>query len=208
MNNTGFTLIDSINVLGEAIKEHQMALNVTFSPGNKINMPTDFSAVIYIESGFAGLYHDRDDCLISEVNGPCIIGLTYLFFDNHSIYLKFNSESRVFYINQLEFISVCDKRNLWRNVSQIIASAERKLYSSPSLSSFRNAYDIVKFYLESIWTLPEHERKNVSIYQYILERSRLSRSSLHKIIRELNVGGYIKTERGRLVDINRLPVRY
>lgn len=199
---------DAVDVVGSYIMEHETALKLSFNAGNQISLPSDFSAIIYLQEGSAGLYYDENDCLISDVNKPSVIGLTYLFFNNHGMYLNFKTKSCLYYINQHDFIKTCDQNQLWKYVSYIIASTERRLSSSPTLSTFRSAYDIVKFYLESIWRLPPHEREKISVYQYIIERSRLSRSSLHKIIRDLNIGGYIKTERGRLIDVQRLPVKY
>lgn len=208
MNAIEKDLADAVAMVGKHIIEHEASLKLNFNTGNEISLPSDFSAVIYLSEGSTGLYNHQNGCLISEMSAPAVIGLTYLFFKNHDMYITFKEKSSAYYINQHDFIKLCDRQQLWRNVSHIIASMERKLNSSPTLSTFKSAYDIVKFYLESIWMLPEKEREKISVYQYIQERSRLSRSSLHKIIKDLNVGGYIKTERGRLMNVHRLPVKY
>lgn len=208
MNIIENNFTDSVGLIGKYIMEHEAALKLNFNQGNQIGLPSDFSAVIYLNEGSAGLYYNENGCLISDMYAPAVIGLTYLFFSNHDMNITFKAKSSVYYINQNDFIKMCDQKQLWRNVSHIIAKTERKLNSNPTLSMYRSAYDIVRFYIESIWTLPEQEREKISVYQYIQERSRLSRSSLHKIIKDLNVGGYIKTERGRLMDVQRLPVKY
>ncbi|EBK0028747.1 helix-turn-helix domain-containing protein [Salmonella enterica] len=198
----------SVDTLGKSIMNHESGLELSFQSGQIIELPSNFRAIIYLKEGSAGIYYKENHCLVSENSSPAIIGLTFLFIQNYHMYIRFYSECKAYYINQTEFVKLCDKKQLWRHVSQLIARAERTLHSSPSISAFRNVYDVVKFHLDNIWKLPENERNNISIYKYILERSPISRSSLHKIIRDLNMGGYIKTERGKLLKLIRLPVKY
>ncbi|WP_420888545.1 helix-turn-helix domain-containing protein [Cronobacter universalis] len=42
----------------------------------------------------------------------------------------------------------------------------------------------------------------------MLSRSSISRSSLNKILKELCNGGYIKINRGRLIDMKNLPSKF
>ncbi|HAS1004211.1 TPA: hypothetical protein I3768_004297 [Enterobacter cloacae] len=74
--------------------------------------------------------------------------------------------------------------------------------------SSKNAYDIIKNNLEAIWELPENERSQISVFKFILSRSSISRSSLNKVLKDLNDGGYINIHRGKLLNIKNLPLKY
>lgn len=106
-------------------------------------------------------------------------------------------------------IDVLDKENLWKDIAIIMAyTLEIYEHRSHSFAEHRNVYDIVKVHLEMIWDLPEEERNKISIFDYILKRHNISRSSVAKILKELNNGDYISTKRGKLINLNRLPVKY
>ncbi|WP_409513916.1 helix-turn-helix domain-containing protein [Serratia proteamaculans] len=68
-----------------------------------------------------------------------------------------------------------------------------------------DVYGIISSHLEDIWALPEEERLKISIFNFIMQRAPVSRSSIHKIIKELNKGGFIKTERGKLLNLTNIP---
>ncbi|HEO9918192.1 TPA: helix-turn-helix domain-containing protein, partial [Enterobacter asburiae] len=46
------------------------------------------------------------------------------------------------------------------------------------------------------------------VSDYILEKTRLSRSRVMKILGDLRIGGYIEINRGILKKINKLPEKY
>ncbi|MCE3106174.1 helix-turn-helix domain-containing protein [Yersinia enterocolitica] len=48
--------------------------------------------------------------------------------------------------------------------------------------------------------MDEEVRKKTSIYSYILTRNHISRSAIHKIVREMTLAGDIIVNRGRLFD--------
>ena len=48
----------------------------------------------------------------------------------------------------------------------------------------------------------------INVSDYILEKTRLSRSRVIKILGDLRIGGYIEINRGILIKINKLPENY
>ncbi|MEG6127356.1 helix-turn-helix domain-containing protein [Enterobacter asburiae] len=48
----------------------------------------------------------------------------------------------------------------------------------------------------------------INVSDYILEKTRLSRSRVIKILGDLRIGGYIEINRGILIKINKLPEKY
>lgn len=48
----------------------------------------------------------------------------------------------------------------------------------------------------------------INVSDYILEKTRLSRSRVIKILGDLRIGGYIEINQGILIKINKLPEKY
>ncbi|MBV8041265.1 helix-turn-helix domain-containing protein, partial [Pluralibacter sp.] len=63
-------------------------------------------------------------------------------------------------------------------------------------------------YLEMLWEQHRDSLDEISIFDFILNRAAVSRSSLNKILKELSDGGYVKINRGRLVYLKKLPTGY
>jgi hypothetical protein len=55
---------------------------------------------------------------------------------------------------------------------------------------------------------PETIRNSVTIAYYVQSRTFLSRSSIMKILAQLKTGGYIITDKGLLLAINHIPLKY
>lgn len=73
--------------------------------------------------------------------------------------------------------------------------------SSPS------AYNIVRLQLYELIAKPDSILSSITAENYIRSKTRLSRSSLMRILSELKNDGYIVIDRGVLKRIIRLPVQ-
>lgn len=79
------------------------------------------------------------------------------------------------------------------------------------LSSYLNsptAYEILRFQLLELMSEPVEFRENISAAQYIQQKTRLSRSSIMKILSQLKQGGFVRLENGTLKEICHLPLKY
>lgn len=162
------------------------------------------SNLVLFEKGTVYLYKENGTVLL-QLSGPMILGLDNLY-NNNEISLSFLQDTDYYSVPKDTAIkSIESNSKLLSVVCQILMYQMSILSEKESLASQKTKYDSVKKYLEIIWEMEEHERKNVSIFKYIMLNMNISRSSLHKILYELNKGGVIKTERGRLVSMSKLP---
>lgn len=199
--------IDSIAAL---IKNNPNAITLQFVPGTKFDMVTLLTpSVILIESGSIALYRKYDDKLILDFNPPFPFGITESSSAADNYYLIANTESRVTLLDKRSYYATLKDSDILmsmlRIVNYLIDVAEERQRINVQ---FTNSYDIIKHCLGEIWATEECKRETVSIYDYIMSRHRMSRSSITKIIKSLNDGGYIVSERGILKNLKNLPVRY
>jgi hypothetical protein len=105
-------------------------------------------------------------------------------------------------------LDIISTQGLWKDASYCYMYAVRQLllahYSSVGLST----YELIRLNLISLMNEDEALSDHVNVSDYILEKTRLSRSRVMKILGDLRIGGYIEINRGILKKINKLPEKY
>ncbi|MCS2171955.1 helix-turn-helix domain-containing protein [Scandinavium sp. TWS1a] len=98
--------------------------------------------------------------------------------------------------------------NLWRSLSQMLIYTVTRVYDHCTKISSLSSYDIIRYQLYELMSEPEVIRQSVTIANYVQSRTFLSRSSIMKILAQLKTGGYITTDKGLLLDIHNIPLKY
>lgn len=179
----------------------------------KDNVDFDFiinskETFFYLEKGKLALKNKENSKIISTIDAPAIIGLTRLFTNNEYHYLSSLSDCFLTAFDKENAKLVFDKKNLWQDVSNILSYIINLHYKRERLFSSFSVYGVIRSHLEVLGSLPTNERLNLSLFDFILDRTSISRSSLNKVIKELEIGDYIETKRGILIKINKLPDRF
>ncbi|MEX3242533.1 helix-turn-helix domain-containing protein [Serratia quinivorans] len=176
----------------------------TFKKGCKIESKNN---IVMLISGEISVRRTKDDILMSKGKAPAIYGLIDVFKLNYQVcnYFRCETDCVIFISSVDSALDVINKENLWYHVSSNFANLIESFCSRELLVSHSDVYGIVRSHLEYIWTLPAKERLEMSIFSFIMQRAPISRSSIHKIIKELNKGGFIVTERGRLIELKSIP---
>lgn len=201
---------ESVARLGNSIKKHKNTLKL-FASVNKIINFNLFGkkSIIYLEGGSININSVNKNILLFKLEAPFIIGLDQLFYDSEYYYITANDNVSLYLLSHEDAIDLFDKEKLWKDIANLISySMELYEHRSNNLLENRNVYDIIKFHLETIWSMTENEREKISVFHYILKRHKISRSSVAKIVKELNNGGYITTKRGVLVNLHKLPPKF
>lgn len=156
---------------------------------------------ILLLSGSVLLKRMTDDIIISEINAPFVFGIHEAIINKSTLYIKPLSKSVLKSVDLDDFYRTTPPDLITAICANII-----DIYQNRDESVICNSvYDCIKKCLENINLLEEDKRHGVSIFGYIKERNKISRSSIFKILRELEKGQYIKTKRGRLLHLNKLP---
>jgi len=210
MFDSTFTLTLIMKPLQDAIENHPNSIKVSMSSNKNFNF--DFLGdknIVYLVEGSVMLNRIKDNVLLFEIKSPFIIGLEKIFSGTNHYYMTPNEGVSLIILSHNDALELFDKEKLWKDISKLI-SYYIMLHENRShnLAENRNIYDIIRFNLEAIWALPKSERNVTSLFEYILKRHPISRSSVAKIIRELNNGNYITTSRGILKDLQKLPSKF
>ncbi|HEO9815833.1 TPA: helix-turn-helix domain-containing protein [Klebsiella variicola] len=148
-----------------------------------------------------------DDIVVSYLKAPDIVGLST--YDKSQVYhyIKTISNVELLAIKHENFYRMIEEKKLWQEAFTLSIYMLNINYIRDEALASRNVYGIVRHYIEIFWSM-EEERSRFSIFEFILSRTNISRSSLNKILKDLCLGGYIKMERGKLIDKKNLPLNY
>ncbi|MFT2793716.1 helix-turn-helix domain-containing protein [Serratia sp. T13T92] len=173
---------------------------------NTDKIPTHYvqggkNKVILLLSGSVFLKRITDDMIVSKIKAPFVFGVHESISNKGRLYIKPLSSS---------LLKLVDFDVFYKNVSpEIITEICAKLIEIYQIRDegviSTSVYDCIKKCLEDISLLDDAEKKNTSIFGYVTERNKVSRSSVYNILRELEKGGYIKTKRGKLLEMNKVP---
>lgn len=170
------------------------------------NVEVDFNGderIFLLESGRITINRRSDGKVLINIDSPFIIGLTTLFTPLNYYYLRTETDCHISTFSKNEVITLIESTSSWKSVAEILSYAFFMYYQRDEMLTSNDAYGVVKKHIEYFW---ENENiKSTSIFSFILSRTNISRSSVNKILRELEVGGYIKTKRGILIEMSKLP---
>ncbi|RZK12997.1 MAG: hypothetical protein EOO43_18330 [Flavobacterium sp.] len=101
-------------------------------------------------------------------------------------------------VNLSDAKDIFSKFGLWEDAFTIITQHLNLYFQREALLNQPNIRCIVLEHVKYIWGLNEEDRKRTSIYKFILSRNLVSRSAVHKAVRELTNEGIIEIQRGKL----------
>ena len=178
-------------------------------PRQLITLEKQTEPVTFIlHEGVVAIYRSSDRLLIKYIRGPMITGMNELIDTNAGIFIKAYKSVSYEILPTKEMLDVINTQELWKDASYCYMYAVRQLllahYSSVGLST----YELIRLNLIALINQDEALSDHVNVSDYILEKNRLSRSRVMKILGDLRIGGYIEINRGILKKINKLPEKY
>ncbi|ALR75273.1 helix-turn-helix domain-containing protein [[Enterobacter] lignolyticus] len=168
-------------------------------------------AEIYLlTEGTFSLYRRGDNLQLSMAKAPHIFGLAELILPvGDTTYVKFAADSDVFVVSGAKAQALFNQQPaLWHDVAKILAfhlhfTSWRDLHLLND-----SAYDSIRGKLLELQKHDEDFRRDNTILSYIQATTKLSRSTVLRVLKDLSDGGYIETQRGKLLNIVHLPLRY
>jgi len=173
-------------------------------PRQLITLEKQTEPVTFIlHEGVVAIYRSSDRHLIKYIRAPMITGMNELIDTNDGIFIKAYKSVSYEILPTKEMLDIISTQGLWKDASYCYMYAVRQLllahYSSVGLST----YELIRLNLISLMNEDEALSDHVNVSDYILEKTRLSRSRVMKILGDLRIGGYIEINRGILIKINK-----
>ncbi|MBL5884889.1 helix-turn-helix domain-containing protein [Lelliottia amnigena] len=179
------------------------------APHQKITFQDKSQSYIYIiQHGIVDVRRKKDDIIVLTTKSPSVLGLTSLFSDVYYHYLSTVTEAQIIAINRLAAMEYLTSESLWQEAAKVLCQASQFYYQRDEVVSGNTVYDVIRNHLEILWRYPQGEREKISVFDFIMGRSNISRSSLNKVLKDLSLGGYLILQRGKLLDLRKLPKSY
>ena len=161
-----------------------------------------------LRSGDAEVRRVSDDTIVSYIRAPVVSGLTLLPGGQIYHYLKTTIPAELIVVRHDRGMEVIAELNLWREAYLVTSDVANMFFIRDEACASRNVYGLVRQHLEMLWEMDETQRAGTSVFEFILSRTTISRSSLNKILKDLSAGEYIKMHRGKLLEKENLPRNY
>lgn len=202
-------IIDIVHSLITKIENSEFAFSILAGEKQVIKFKKDEEQYVYfLISGSVEICRISDNKVVYNFAAPAIIGLLYESESDIVHYIKVTKPTELKAVNRNTFLEFINENNLWMEIFEVSIDLTRRTYMRDELFASRDVYSIVRMHIEIFWTMYVQNGDNSSLFDFILNRTTISRSSLNKIIKELNAGGYIKTYRGKLIEKKRLPLSF
>lgn len=201
-----------------ALTNHLKIFGSRFSlcAGSRMNLSPQISDanIIIIEHGCFSLVLNQGDLYIGTLFAPTLAGLIDgygLFYDvpeRPQHYIRAEIDCRGYLVPLDVFVEQCDTLNLWHDVAKLLAHRLMTLSAKEGEMIGNSAYSKIRTLLLELWLFPEEARLNIGVSSFLQRRSKISKSRVHHILSDLAKGGFIRLERGRLVELAKLPLVY
>lgn len=163
----------------------------------------------FIKSGAISLHRYPDGILLDIFEAPTIRGILPFFKDNENEHIvKVLLPSEVAIITKEKAFIMFTQNNVWEDFARYQSSLISLVPEMISKISSPNSYQSVRHQLIELMAKSPEIRELITAENYIRCKTRLSRSSIMRILSDLKSGGYISLERGVLRKINNLPQKY
>lgn len=188
---------NSVSVIGAEIENSECSHFSKRKKNQRIELKA-YNNISFLTSGAVSLYRLENNLLTLSIRGPAILGLEQMRNETKSHYLRCDMDCEMWVISTPDATDLFTQRNLWMHAYDILARHMQMYFERESLFSHPNIRAIVIKHLKYIWAQPIQERENISVYTFILARNQISRSGVHKVLKELSDSGDIQLIRGRL----------
>jgi CRP-like cAMP-binding protein len=166
----------------------------------------DDAACHFVRRGNTLLARIDDAFSMGILTAPTAMGFTRPTCEH--LYLRTLEECDIATLPYERVMALVEEKKAWALMAKHIMFVTNKLFIYSEMLTAPTSYDILRYQLQMLIQEPENVRSSTSAWQYILDRTRLSRSSIMKMLAELKKGDYIQLENGKLTAIHRLPARF
>lgn len=201
--------LDHTALLLSALREASAPL--TLNPG-QILLPYRNGRIPTCHLLFKGeiaIVSSADRTILGNTEGPAILGAVGISGQSVEHLYRVESQVEIYSIDADIVRTLVAEHNLWESVASVLAYNVNMLLFRDAILHGKNAYTIVKTFLVRFNAKSSEFKKEMSVVQYILQRTTLSRSAVMGILTDLRRGGYIDMKSGRLISmVSKLPDTY
>ena len=159
--------------------------------------------------GACKVEHRRTGLILGIVHAPYVAGMLEAMNGDCGLVYECKGTSAALEFAAEDWVTLVERRQLWKEIAHVMATYLEAISMRTAFLTSSTAYETV---CNSLQLLDGHTpdiKSEIAAVTFVLERTKLSRSIVSKIISDLRTGGYLEMERGRLIMITRpFPLRY
>jgi hypothetical protein len=162
-----------------------------------------------IHDGYIQLHRTLDGMVLSSVKAPMILGLSNELIPGAEDFF-FTTETVTTFseLSSFDAARIVNSQGLWECMSIFQAYVMRHLTVLNTKLTALTAYEMTRNQLINLMNEPEQIRENITAVRYIQEHTKLSRSGIMRMLAHLKEGNYIKLDKGCLVQIKNIPLKF
>lgn len=188
-------------IIGSHIESSDKSYLVEMRKNQRLDLRKN-GEIAYLKKGSVSVHRAEDSLLTFTIKAPAVIGIAQMMHNNVTHFFRCSTNCSLSILDIESAVELFSVKQLWDKAYELLTNYIHCYFARENFFHKENVKEMVTEYLNEIWSLDESER-NISVYTYILNRSNISRSAIHKSIADLISSGYITVQRGRLVNINK-----
>lgn len=161
-----------------------------------------------LHEGSVTLNRRGDAMVLNSEQAPFILGVSNQFAQSENLYIRVNENAVISRLPLERFNLLIESFGLWESLCKLLVYTASRVYEHCTLISQMSSYEIIRFQLQELMNESERIRTSITAANYIKSRTYLSRSGIMRILAELREAGYIELNRGILVTLHHLPLKY
>lgn len=161
-----------------------------------------------LHNGSVTLNRRGDGMVLNSEHDTFVLGVSNQFSQSENLYLRVYENAEMSRLSLERFNLLIESCGLWESLCKLLIYTTSRVYEHCTLISQMSSYEIIRFQLQELMNESERIRTSITAANYIQNRTYLSRSGIMRIIAELREAGYIELNRGILIAINHLPLKY
>ncbi|MBL7637148.1 MULTISPECIES: winged helix-turn-helix transcriptional regulator [Atlantibacter] len=161
-----------------------------------------------LHQGSVTLNRRGDGMVLNSERAMFVLGVSNQFSQAENLYIRINENAILTRLPLERFNLLIESLGLWESLCKLLIYTASRVYEHCTLISQMSSFEIIRFHLQELMNESERIRNNITAANYIQSRTYLSRSGIMRILAELRDAGYIELNRGVLVAINELPLKF
>ncbi|MEB5887499.1 helix-turn-helix domain-containing protein [Enterobacter roggenkampii] len=190
---------ESVHKICNAITQSTKSYVMLRKEKQRINI-SDMGNIYVLTKGNVSAHSYNNGFLIATISAEEIIGLESIRDVRIINYIRCVTDAEMYVISINDACDLFTELGLWEAAFDVIlrymmvqSRREIKLNQPTSRST-------VIEYIKHIWTFKPEQREKTSIYVYVMARTNISRSLIHKVITDLERKGLVLVRRGVLIN--------
>lgn len=170
---------------------------------------SDMAGFIYLFfDGRLSLIRDDDKLYLGHTTQKTVVGIINHFHPLHQYAWRAEQASQLGCLPAAAAFDLVSQQGMWMEMMQVISFHFFYILKRDNRLTGHDSYTVIRNLIMELMQLPENIRQQLPLASYIQKYTKLSRSNVMRILRELKNGNYIETHRGFLIRVNKLPEKY